>query len=95
MGTMAGYEAMQRGAGRGGADDASPTAAVEDREEGEGTNWAGWAGWAGWGDPAQDHGNSSGGDRSGGGMADGGNVGGDSGGGGSDIGDVGDFFDGF
>ncbi|KAL8704612.1 MAG: hypothetical protein Q9225_008077, partial [Loekoesia sp. 1 TL-2023] len=81
MGTMAGYEAMQRGAGRGGADDASPTAAGKGREADEETNWGGWADW---GDPPRDRGSGSGGDSSeGGGTADGGDVGGD----------IGDFFD--
>ncbi|KAI4171670.1 MAG: hypothetical protein LQ343_004063 [Gyalolechia ehrenbergii] len=84
MGTMGGYEAMQRGAGRGEVNDALPMAAQEGTREDEETTRGAW------GDPGNStslgHGSKSGGD--------GGDVG-DGGGGGGGGFDVGDFFDSF
>lgn len=92
-GTMAGYEAMQRGAGRGGADDASPTAGQGGMLPDEDPNRDPWGDWANEVDPSQDrYGSRS--DRSGseGGGADGGESGGDGGGGDGGF-DIGDFFE--
>lgn len=89
VGTMAGYEAMQKGDGRDGANEGSPTAAHEGIMEDEGARRNGWGAWDGSGDSVNDtpnnHDNKGGGD--GGGVDGNDSFSGDGGGGGFDIDD--------
>ena len=75
IGTMAGYEAMQRSAARGGADDASPMAPQEGMVEEPSSEQSGWGGW----DPNEDPWGGTPGDRGnqGTGAGDGSGGGGD------------------
>ncbi|KAL8828182.1 MAG: hypothetical protein Q9170_006712 [Blastenia crenularia] len=78
MGTMAGYEAMQRGAGRGGENSASPTAGQDGAQDDWGGRGSADGSEAPWGRTSQDRGNRAGGDDGGGGFG-GDGVGGDGG----------------